>query len=353
MRLFYTDADLERNEGKRKAIKDTLSELRDTIPWDRFLPILQKVFRGKSPKAPGGRPAFALDLMMKVLVLQRVYNLSDAQTEYQILDRNSFKDFLGLGVDSRVPDEKTIWYYRNELAKKKADVALFAAFDAFLGEKGAYVKEGVIVDASFIEVPRSRPTDSERKAYEEPVQRLEAPQQTSPDDDAALHRSRQLDYDAKWTKKNSKSYFGYKDHVKVDAGSKLITKYVVTPANIHDSPVLNQLLEPVRDKGQAVYADKGYTSWENDFAIKGLGMKSRIMKKAVKNSPLTEKEKGWNEGISKIRARVEHVFGYMEVAMNRMYLRAKGFLRMSFTTGLLNLVYNLLRYTTLQRARSA
>jgi IS5 family transposase len=353
MKLFYTDADLERNEGKRKAIKDTLSELRDTIPWTRFLPILQKTFRGKSPKAPGGRPAFPLELMMKVLVLQRVYNLSDAQMEYQILDRNSFKDFLGLGVDSRVPDEKTIWSYRNELAKKKADVQLFAAFDAFLMEKGGYVKEGVIVDASFIEVPRSKPTKEENQSHEQKQQKQEGEAPASEQEPSASPRERQLDYDAKWTKKNSKSYFGYKDHVKVDAGSKFITKYVVTPANIHDSPVLHQLLEPARDKGQAVYADKGYTSWDNDFAIRGLGMKSRIMKKAVRNAPLTEKDKEWNQSISKIRARVEHVFGYIEIAMNRMYLRAKGLMRITFTTGLMNLVYNLLRYTTLQRARSA
>ncbi len=78
MKLFYTDEDLEKNKNKRKAIKDTLTELRDSIPWPRFLPILQKVFRSKSPKAPGGRPAYTLELMMKILVLQRVYNLSDA-----------------------------------------------------------------------------------------------------------------------------------------------------------------------------------------------------------------------------------------------------------------------------------
>ncbi len=117
MKLFYTDEDLEKNKNKRNAIKDTLTELRDSIPWPRFLPILQKVFRDKSPKAPGGRPAYPLELMMKILVLQRVYNLSDAQTEYQILDRNSLKDFLGLDVDSTVPDEKTIWYYRNKLSR--------------------------------------------------------------------------------------------------------------------------------------------------------------------------------------------------------------------------------------------
>ncbi len=164
-------------------------------------------------------------------------------------------------MDSTVPDEKTIWYYRNELSKKKADVKPFTAFDTFLEEKGAIVKEGVMIDASFIEVPRSRPKDEERKAAED-RQILEKDQKTSQDAEVQsvpplTPPERQLDFDAKWTKKHSRSYFGYKDHVKVDSGSKLITRYVVTPANIHDSPVLHQLLEPNRDKGQSVYADKG------------------------------------------------------------------------------------------------
>ena len=355
---FYTERDLERNEGKRKAIKDTLSNLEVSTPWDRFLPIMKKAFKSKAPKAPGGRPAFPLLVMLKILVLQRIYNLSDEQMEYQILDRNSFKDFLDLKPDASVPDEKTIWYYRNQLAQKNCDQELFFAFDAFLQEQGKIVKQGVLVDASFIEVPKAHLTKEEKAATKAEESELEEekaedkPEET-PKTSKEIHRTSQMDRDARWTKKHGKSYFGYKDHVKVDAKSKLITGYKVTPASVNDSPVLPELIKPQTEKGQEVYGDKGYTSDNNSVYLRANMMKDRILKKGVKGRPLTEEEEKNNAVLSKVRARVEHVFGFMENTMNGMRLRAKGLIRISFITGMMNLTYNIMRYEYLCRGRSA
>jgi transposase, IS5 family len=362
MNLFYTDKDLVRNEDKRKAIKDTLSDLKESTPWEIFLPIMQKAFRKKAPKAPGGRPAFSLTVMMKILILQRVYNLSDQQMEYQILDRNSFKEFLGLKADSIVPDEKTIWYYRNQLAQTNCDQQLFNAFLTYLEEQGKIVKEGVLVDASFIEVPKSHFTKEEKEKMEatekslKETKSVDKPEEKAPEvqkTSKEMHRERQMDKEARWTKKHGKSYFGYKDHVKVDAKSKLITGYKVTPASVHDSPVLPELMDLKKDEGQEVYGDKGYTSDNNNVFLKANKMKSRIMKKRVKNKPLTQEEEEKNRLLSKVRSRVEHVFGFMENSMNGMRLRAKGLTRITFMTGMMNLTYNIMRYEFLCRGRSA
>jgi len=365
MNLFYTGEDLKKNEGKRKAIKDSLTALKENTPWELFLVILKKSFKDKAPKAPGGRPAFPLVTMLKIIILQRIYNLSDEQMEYQILDRNSFKDFLDLKPDSPVPDEKTIWYYKNELSKKNADLQLFRAFDAYLRDQGKIVKEGIIVDASFIEVPKTHYTHDEKEAAKllKEQDKLEKASESIEKTDEEVskpiktlkeqHRERQMDSQAKWTKKHGKSYFGYKDHVKVDSKSKLITGYRVTDASVHDSPVLPDLMDLKKDEGQEVYADKGYTSDNNNIFLKANKMKSRIMKKGVKNKPLTQDEEEKNRLLSKVRSRVEHVFGFMENSMNGMYLRAKGLIRISFATGMMNLTYNLMRYEFLCRQRSA
>ncbi len=285
--------------------------------------------------------------------------------EYQILDQNSFKDFLDLKPESSVPDEKMIWYYKNELAKKNADIHLFRAFEAYLLDQGKIVKEGIIVDASFIEVPIAHYTHEEKEAtrlqkeqeesekapeaLEKTEEKVSAPAKTLKEQ----HRERQMDSQAKWTKKHGKSYFGYKDHVKVGSKSKLITGHKVTDASVHDSPVLPHLMDLKNDTGQEIYGDKGYTSDNNNIFLNANKMKSRIMKKGARNKPLTEEEEEKNRLLSKVRSRVEHVFGFMENSMNGMYLRVKGLIRISFAAGMMNLTYNLMRYEFLCRERSA
>jgi len=205
---------------------DPLERLNASVGWEMFRPQLRKCFK-KEPRGSGGRPPYDYVMMFKVLILQRLYNLSDEQMQYQILDRLSFQRFLGQGLHSDVPDEKTIWLFREVLTTSGVIEKLFDRYRAHLEKKGLITNSGSIIDASFVEVPRQRNSREENMKIKEgkiPEDWKENPA-----------KLRQKDTDARWTKKNEETYYGYKDHVKVDTDSKLIKTYEVTDASVHDS----------------------------------------------------------------------------------------------------------------------
>ena len=119
---------------------DPLPKLKKLVDWERFRPELEAV-RDKERKSNAGRKPFDVVLMFKVLVLQSLYNLSDEKIEFQIRDRISFMRFLDLSLGDAVPDEKTIWLFREQLAEAGLIKRLFQKFDAFLGEKGYFLPE--------------------------------------------------------------------------------------------------------------------------------------------------------------------------------------------------------------------
>ena len=129
---------------------DPLEKLAGRIDWQIFVPVLERVLH-KEAKGPGGRPSYDPLLMFKILLLQRYYNVSDEQMPYQITDRLSFQRFLGLRLEDRVPDQKTIWLFRDTRAE--AIKPVFEAFAARLDAEGLLARAGQIVDASFVEVP--------------------------------------------------------------------------------------------------------------------------------------------------------------------------------------------------------
>ena len=340
-----TAQDLAKNEGKAQEIGNPLDRLDSRIPWERFRPALESAINGlKKPQpAPGGRPAWDLVLMFKILVLQRIYNISDAQMEYQILDRLSFQRFLGIEIGGTVPDEKTIWLFKNNLAKTGAGKKLFQEFDRFLVEHKMALHGGVILDASFIEMPHQHLSKEEKQAVDEKKtpEGWEKPEKQP--------KIRQKDLEATWTKKNDRSFFGYKDHVKVDAGSKLILDYEVTTASVHDSQMFKTLIT-IKDKGATLWADSAYDGTEYLIRSVLCQVDNNVHEKAYKNAPLTDQQKSDNRERSKVRARVEHVFGFMENSMNGMRLRTIGQVRTELSIGLMNLVYNFFRYEQLVRA---
>jgi len=344
MRLFLTNEDMARNRKKAEKIGNPLDRLATRIPWESFRPVVEGAINSlKEPaKAPGGRPAFDLVLMFKITILQRIYNISDEQMEFQILDRLSFQNFLGLGLGDRVPDEKTIWHFKNQLAKAGAGKKIFNQFNDFLKANQMILQGGVIVDASFIEKPRQHFTKAEKEALEEG----KTPESWKGPGNQA--RVSQMDTDARWTKKNSQSYFGYKDHVKVDADSKLITDYTVTDAAVHDSQAISKLITP-RDAGNILYADSAYDGTACLIHTALCRVDNQIHERAYRNNPLTEEQNAKNKAKSRIRARVEHVFGFMENSMNGMRLRTIGRPRTELGIGLMNLTYNFFRYDYLQR----
>lgn len=313
---------------------DPLEKLNQYVDWEHFRPILNRVLK-KEAQGPGGRPPFDYILMFKILILQRLYNISDDQTEYQIKDRLSFMRFLGLLLCDTVPDAKTIWHFREQLVQAKIIDTLFYRFTRELEEKKIISYSGSIVDATFVEVPKQRNSRDENEA----LKNDQVPTEWEKPENQA--KKRQKDADARWTKKNGEDHYGYKDHVKVDKKSKLITKYSVTSAEVHDSQELKKLIEQGKDK--IIYADSAYTGEEIQSCIPA-EVKNRIHEKGYRNKPLTKTQQTENKKKSHIRVRVEHVFATMTKSLHGITVRSIGMGRACFNIGMLNLVYNITRY---------
>ena len=141
---------------------DPLEILNRVIKWEKFRSVLNQGSR-KEDTGKGGRPPYDVVMMFKILVLQRLYNLSDDQTEYQINDRMSFMRFLGINLCDKVPDAKTIWKFKNDLAETKTVNTLFCMFDEYLEKEGLISHKGTIVDATFVDAPRQRNSRDENK----------------------------------------------------------------------------------------------------------------------------------------------------------------------------------------------
>lgn len=338
MGLFDEENRLE----KLSQLGDSLVRLNSVIQWEIFRPVLEEALR-KEPKGAGGRPPYDSLLMFKVLILQRIYNLSDDQAEFQINDRRSFMRFLGLNAEDRVPDAKTIWLFRDNLVKADVMRKLFDIFSRQMEAAHLITRTGTIVDATFVDAPRQRNTREENAS----IKAGEIPGKWEKEENAS--KLRQKDTDARWTKKGNETHYGYKNHVKADAESKLITGYAVTSANVHDSKAL---LELVDGKDKVLYADSAYSGAELQAKLPET-VEARIHEKGYRNRPLTEIQKESNRKKSKIRVRIEHIFGFMTMSLHELTVRSIGIARATFNAGLTNLVYNLCQYEFLCRPQSA
>lgn len=322
---------------KLSKLNDPLEKLTAIIDFEVFRTKLDELLK-KKPKGKGGRPPYDYVLMFKIIILQRYYNLSDDTMEFQILDRMSFKRFLGVDMAHDIPDSKTIWLFKERLGKEDGIKLLFDHFKSVIEGEGFIVHEGKMVDASFVEVPRQRNSREENakiKAGEE-VEEWEA----------KPHKKRQKDVDARWTKKNAQTFYGYKDHVKGDTKSKLITDYQVGTASEHDSQRMSGLLQE-EDREQPCYADSAYVGEEIEKALKEQSMENQICEKGTRGCPLTEKQKASNRMKSKTRVRVEHIFGFIENSMGGSTIRTIGLSRATTQIGLMNLTYNMFRVVQL------
>ena len=318
---------------KLSQLGDPLEKLNKEIDFEIFRNLLEERL-SKMPKGLGGRPPYDYVLMFKILILQRYYNLSDEQIEYQINDRMSFMRFLDLSIADDVPDSRTVWNFREQLTDLGVVEDLFSLFINELEKINLIINEGKIIDASFVEVPRQRNNREENaqiKSGEIPESFTRNP-----------HKLSQKDTDARWTKKNNVSYFGYKNHVKQDAKSKLITHYHVTDASVHDSNATDILLNE-KDKGESFYADSAYSGAPLAAVIADKEMGNQVCEKGARNHPLTEEQKASNREKSRVRVRVEHIFGFMENSMNEMYIQCIGIKRATTVIGLMNLTYNMFR----------
>lgn len=319
---------------------DPLEELAAVVPWGSFAYRLNKALKRTDVNPLGGRPPFDAVLMFKILVLQSLYNLSDDQAEYQVRDRLSFRRFLGLSMDGNVPDAKTIWLFRERLTKAGAIEKLFALFSRHLEERGLRAMGGQIIDASFVHVPVQRNDRDENTAIKDgtvPKDWLEKPE-----------KLRQKDTDARWTKKNAMSHYGYKNHINTDRRFKLIRKYDVTSAEKHDSTAFERLLDP-ENTSSDLWADSAYRGAEREAALKDKMIRSHIHHKGHRNKPLSKFKQAVNKRRSSVRVRVEHVFGDQQNGMGGTLVRTIGITRARTKIGLKNLAYNMRRFAFLLR----
>ncbi|MEN3748775.1 IS5 family transposase [Sphingomonas sp. HF-S3] len=269
-----------------------LERIRAAFDWGAIEALVAEVYSART-----GRPSWPPVLMLRALLLQQWYGLSDPGLEEALSDRLSFRSFVGLGLDEGQPDHSTLSRFRKRLRELKLDERLFQEVERQLSAQGMLVRSGTLLDATLVEAAVRRPG---------------AP---------AGSRS-QVDPDAAWTRKGGTKHFGYKAHLGVDEGSGLIRRAVLTPAVINESLVADAL---ICGDERAVYADRAYEHKDRRKRLKAAGVKDRIMHRSHKNQPrLPHWQAVRNRLISPIRSAVERVFGTLKRGYGYRHVRYRG-----------------------------
>jgi IS5 family transposase len=332
--LFGSIFDLQDNRLDK--LGNPLLALDETIEWDRFRKMLNRINKKQNKGKAGAKPKDVV-MMFKGLVIQNLYGLSDDQLEYQIEDRRSFQRFLGLHNHQRSPDAKTFWAFRNRLSELNLVDKLFDELSKQLNKAGYVARQGQIVDASIVQAPVQRNTREENGR----IKQGDVPE------DWEDNKRCQKDVDARWTKKHGKSHYGYKNHINVDNKNKLIRSFDVTDASVHDSNVFEELLDADNSSAD-VWADSAYSSQEKEENLTEHGYRSKVHRKGKRGKPLSDRSKKANTKKSKVRCRVEHVFGSQR-DLRKKAIRSIGIMRARTEIGMMNIVYNMRRLCFLER----
>jgi IS5 family transposase len=265
---------MNKQYARVKELGDKLAEINPLIDWECFRPIVREMFDNHSER--GGRPNNDEIVMIKMLVLQSWYGLSDPELERQANDRISFQKFLGF--PERIPDRSTVWAFRERLIDTGKDEKIWEELQRQIDSQGLKVKEGVVQDATFITADPGHQRVNEPRGPE-----------------AKTRRNK----DGEWTKKHGKSYYGHKLHTITDMDYGLIRRLETTTAEVHDSQIdLNQ-------QGEVVYRDRGYFG----ATCKGY---NATMKRAVREHPLGIRDKLRNKRIAKKRSAWERPYAVIK-----------------------------------------
>ena len=243
---------------KVDAIGDPLQKIKAVVDFSALAQAVEEIApRPEQPK--GGRPPYPTEVMVRVLVVKRLHGLSDEQTEFQLLDRRSFRRFCGLEHSRNIPDRTTIWNFENRIGVEGV-TALFNELDRQIRAHGLEARAGQIVDATLVPAPKQHFTRVEKEVLEQDAM----PAGWKP------AKRRQKDVDASWTKKHGKSYHGYKCTVSVDRKHKFIRTWVADTASVHDSQHLEAALDEWNTSAE-IYADKGYVGGEREERLREQG----------------------------------------------------------------------------------
>ena len=288
-----------------------LEAIANTFDWKPIDAIVSVIYSARD-----GRPSYPPLVMVKALLLQQWYALSDVRLEFMLRDSLSFRRFVGLAADDGTPDHSVVSRFRKALGERGLDRQLFEEVTRQLEAKGLILKTGTILDATLVTAAVRKPGIKEGKGA------------TSP-----------LDPDANFTRKNGKSYFGYKAHIAVDEGSGIIRDNVLTPAKTSESEMADGL---IAGDEKAVYADKAYEKKERRRRLKSMGIKDRIMHRSHKHQArLPHWQAQRNRLIASVRAAVERPFGTFKRCYGYVRVRYVGLARNAVHLNLLCLAFNM------------
>lgn len=280
-----------------------LRKIDKVVDWKKLANIV-RVLDKTSPKK-GGRPRLPVMVMVKSLFLQQFYGLSDPQLEEQINDRLSFAEFVGLSLSRKAPDFTSFWKFKEELSAQGLEDKLFDEVQRQLDDKGLIIRKGTIVDATMIESTNRTLSKKKRQKLEE-------------------NPSPQIDSEARSTKKRATWYYGYKGHIGMDAESKIIRKCVLTPANVHDSQLTEELVS-YDEKG--LFGDKGYADDRLKKMARMYNWYYGMQDKARRGQALSGSQKERNRKLSSVRSAVEHPFAWMKSQAGNAVACAKSLAR--------------------------
>jgi IS5 family transposase len=284
----------DQNQGfeqyRRPTRRDVfLSTMETLVPW----PDLCAVIEPHYPKRGNGRPPVGLERMLRMYFIQQWFNLADEACEDALLDSTALRQFVGIDLGrERVPDATTLLKFRRLLEKHDLGTALFFRVNETLESRGLKVGTGTIVDATIIGAPSS--TKNADKAR---------------------------DPDMCQTRKGQQWYFGMKLHIGVDSQTGLTHSAAVTAANVHDKHALEDLLH---GEERRVYGDSAYASQKALIREHAPQAKDFTNQRTRKGGEIDEAERSRNRNKSKIRARVEHVFGVVKRLWGFSKVRYRG-----------------------------
>jgi transposase, IS5 family len=277
---------------KRKIKQDFFNQVNLLVDWRLVSNIINKYYqKGESAT---GRASYDGLVLFKMALLQTWYGLSDYEVEDRVNDSISFSRFVGISLDDSVPDHSVLSRFRTELTKKGAYEKIFKALNKQLDKHKILVKTGAIIDASIIDSPlKPKGTvtyeienDRAEEERSEQQKELETKEQT-----LLKVEKTGVDTDARWIKKAGKLRYGYKKHYVTDQEG-LVLGVLTTAANVNEISNLEEVLNTADlPKGIHLNGDKGYASAKNEEILKKKNIKSRILSKAKKGKPLTEREK--------------------------------------------------------------
>jgi IS5 family transposase len=319
-------ADAMARRGGRSEV--FLARLDGLVNWPGLEATLRPVARSR-----GGAPGYPPLLLLKALLLQQWYGLSDPGLEDALSDRLWFRRFVGLALDEAAPDHSTISRFRTALSEHALTERVFAEVLRQIEARHLVLKQGTMIDATLVDAAVNRPRKPKPPSGDQ-AQAASAPEAApvEAEQGAAAPAARppsklvlsEVAPDARWTKKRGVRRFGYKGHVGVDQGSGFIRRRHFTAANVADTLVADQLI--VGDEA-AVYADAAYDTHARRAALKARRAKDRIAHRANKHHKLRPSQLRRNKAIAKRRGVVEQVFATAKQAMGWWRARYLGLRR--------------------------